>query len=107
MAEQGVPGALIILALLWWTTVIGFRVYRALRHEDTWNSWWALSVYLGVLTYFIHGVLNNYLDTDKASAPFWGFLAMLVMLDLKKNGWSAGRYRQRGLPSDDAAPNPR
>ncbi|RPG81078.1 MAG: O-antigen ligase family protein [Crocinitomicaceae bacterium TMED114] len=107
LAEQGVPGALIILALLWWTTVIGFRVYRALRHEDTWNSWWALSVYLGVLTYFIHGVLNNYLDTDKASAPFWGFLAMLVMLDLKKNGWSAGRYRQRGLPSDDAAPNPR
>ena len=48
---------------------------------------WALSLYLGLLTYFIHGVLNNYLDTDKASAPFWGFLAMLVDdIGLKKTG---------------------
>ena len=31
---------------------------------------------------FIHGVLNNYLDTDKASVPFWGFIAILVALDL-------------------------
>ena len=34
------------------------------------------------MTYFVHGVLNNYLDTDKASAPFWGFLAVLVVWDL-------------------------
>lgn len=107
LAEQGVPGALIVLALLWWTTVIGFRVYRSLRHRDPWRSWWALSLYLGVLTYFIHGVLNNYLDTDKASAPFWGFLAMLVILDLKRNGWSAMPYHQRDLPSRGAAPSPR
>ena len=107
LAEQGVPGALIVLALLWWTTVIGFRVYRSLRNQDTWRSWWALSLYLGVLTYFIHGVLNNYLDTDKASAPFWGFLAMLVILDLKRNGWSAVPYRPRDQPSRGAAPSPR
>ena len=84
------PGALIVLALLWWTTVIGFRVYRSLRHRDPWRSWWALSLYLGVLTYFIHGVLNNYLDTDKASAPFWGFLALLVVLDLCNEKASGG-----------------
>jgi putative inorganic carbon (HCO3(-)) transporter len=35
------------------------------------------------MTYFIHGVLNNYLDTDKASAPFWGFIALLVVLDIE------------------------
>jgi len=34
------------------------------------------------MTYFIHGVLNNYLDTDKASVPFWGFIAILVALDV-------------------------
>jgi hypothetical protein len=38
--------------------------------------------YLGLMTYFIHGVLNNYLDTDKASIPFWGFIAILVSIDL-------------------------
>jgi hypothetical protein len=40
------------------------------------------SAYLGLMTYFIHGVLNNYLDTDKASVPFWGFIAMLVAIDI-------------------------
>ena len=41
-----------------------------------------MGLFLGLITYFVHGVLNNYLDTDKASAPFWGFLALLVVLDL-------------------------
>ena len=90
LAEQGVPGALIMLVLLWWTSVVGFRVHRTLRHQDRWRSGWALSIYLGVLTYFIHGVLNNYLDTDKASAPFWGFLALLVVLDLCTEEGSEG-----------------
>jgi len=26
--------------------------------------------------------MNNFLDTDKASAPFWGFIAVLVVLDI-------------------------
>ena len=38
---------------------------------------------LGLLTYFAHGFLNNYLDTDKATVPVWGLTALIVMLDLK------------------------
>ena len=35
--------------------------------------------------------MNDFLDTDKASVPFWGFIAILVALDLyylpeKKSG---------------------
>jgi putative inorganic carbon (HCO3(-)) transporter len=32
--------------------------------------------------------LNNFLDTDKAFVPFWGFIAMLVAIDVyhKKKG---------------------
>ena len=37
---------------------------------------------LGLVTYFTHGVLNNYLDTDKASVPVWGFIAIIVAIDL-------------------------
>ena len=31
--------------------------------------------------------MNNYLDTDKASVPFWGMMAIIVSIDLmnKKN----------------------
>ena len=37
---------------------------------------------LGLVTYFSHGVLNNFLDTDKLSVPFWGFVAVIVSLDV-------------------------
>jgi hypothetical protein len=37
---------------------------------------------LGLITYFSHGVLNNFLDTDKLSVPVWGFIAILVALDV-------------------------
>ena len=36
---------------------------------------------LGLITYFAHGILNNYLDTDKASIPVWGFTAVLVSIE--------------------------
>ncbi len=108
LAEQGIPGLLIVLGILLSCSSLGFRTYRILRMHDRWQALWALSLYLGLMTYFIHGVLNNYLDTDKASAPFWGFLAILVAIDLeiRRNGWSAGPYRRPVLPRRGAAPNP-
>ncbi len=36
---------------------------------------------LGLITYFAHGFLNNFLDTDKLSVPFWGFIAIIVALE--------------------------
>lgn len=81
LAEQGVLGAGFILLLLWLATVIGFRLYEQM--PEGYDRNFAVAIYLGLMTYFIHGVLNNYLDTDKASAPFWGFLALLVVFDLE------------------------
>ena len=43
-----------------------------------------LFIILGLTTYFVHGFLNNFLDTDKASIPVWGFIAILVALDINK-----------------------
>ena len=63
---------------------MGFRLARYFKQTgEREKMWWALSIYLGLMTYFVHGVLNNYLDTDKASALFWGFIAILVAMDLK------------------------
>ncbi len=42
----------------------------------------ALGLTMGFITYFSHGFLNNFLDTDKASVPFWGMAAILVALDV-------------------------
>lgn len=81
LAEQGILGGVFILLLLWYATVIGFRLWENM--PEGYDRNFAVSIYLGLMTYFVHGVLNNYLDTDKASAPFWGFLALLVVFDLE------------------------
>ena len=42
----------------------------------------AMAFTLGLFTYYVHGIFNNFLDTDKLSVPFWGFTAVIVALDL-------------------------
>jgi O-antigen ligase len=81
LAEQGIPGMLFMILLIWWASNVGFRLWNKMQDNDERNL--AVSVYLGLMTYFIHGVVNNYLDTDKVSAPFWGFIALLVVFDLE------------------------
>ena len=41
-----------------------------------------LAAIIGLTTYYIHGFMNDFLDTDKLSVPFWGFTAMIVVIDL-------------------------
>lgn len=80
LAESGVLGLLAVFAIILVSLYTGFKVYR--RSPDKKTRIIALSVSLGLITYYIHGMLNNFLDTDKASIPFWGFIAILVALDL-------------------------
>jgi O-antigen ligase len=87
LCEQGVLGAVWILALLFGITHLAFRLFYSLEQGDTKRL--VAGAYLGLMTYFIHGVLNNYLDTDKASVPFWGFIAILVAVDLYHSKSSA------------------
>ena len=80
LAEQGILGGLSIVILV----IIVF--YRAsvlyIRLEDKKLKRLVMMLMLGLVTYFTHGVLNNYLDTDKASVPVWGFIAIIVAIDI-------------------------
>ncbi len=38
---------------------------------------------LGLVTYTVHGLLNDFLDSDKIAAPFWGFIAFIVAMDIR------------------------
>ena len=79
MAEMGVPGMLIVLLLMIYVIYTGLKVYKYSRGEARYLS---LMATLGLITYFAHGLLNNFLDSDKLSVPFWGFIAIIVALDL-------------------------
>jgi putative inorganic carbon (hco3(-)) transporter len=80
LCEQGVPGAMLFIALLYMVSALAFRLFYTLM--DYHQKLLVAGAYLGLMTYFIHGTLNNYLDTDKASVPFWGFIAILVAIDI-------------------------
>ncbi len=80
LAESGLLGSLSFIAIVVLSLMTGFRVY--MRLQDSRLKQIVLSLLLGFITYLIHGTLNNFLDTDKASALFWGFTAVFVSLDL-------------------------
>lgn len=80
MAEGGFMAGLSILAIIGCFIYIGVRLSLYSNNESV--RLMALCVLLGMITYFVHGFLNNYLDIDKASVPFWGFMAIMAALDL-------------------------
>ena len=80
LTEQGVIGVALVLCIFMITFATGVRVYR--NAEDHVVANMALAFTLSLLTYYVHGVFNNFLDTDKLSVPFWGFTAVVVALDV-------------------------
>ena len=80
MTEQGVPGVALVIALFMTTFATGVRVYRTAGNRQVADM--ALAFTLSLLTYYIHGVFNNFLDTDKLSVPVWAFTAVIVALDV-------------------------
>lgn len=50
--------------------------------DDTEMRTLILAMILSLVTYFVHGLLNNYLDTDKAAVPIWGMCAMFIALEM-------------------------
>ncbi len=80
MSESGILGMITFIGILVTVMMTGLRVYKKSKNKEI--KLFSLVVMLGLVTYYVHGVMNNFLDTDKASVPFWGFTAILVALDL-------------------------
>ncbi len=80
LAESGVLGLVSFLAIIFLFYYISVRLYQQLPPGR--YSVLVISIIVAQSTYLIHGLLNNFLDTDKASVPFWGFMAMIVAIKL-------------------------
>jgi O-antigen ligase len=80
LAESGILGMLTFLLII--GTVIYTAVHTYMRVTDRRLKSFVLAAFIGLVTYYIHGFLNNFLDTDKLSVPFWGFTAIIVAIDI-------------------------
>jgi putative inorganic carbon (hco3(-)) transporter len=81
LAEQGVFGCIIMLILMIATFGVGYKTYFDLKAYN--DKLIFASIFLGLVTYYLHGFLNNFLDTEKLSVPFWCFMALMVYYSIK------------------------
>jgi O-antigen ligase len=80
LSESGVLGMVTFLGIVVTVIMTAMRVYRKAERKEA--RLLSLLMMLGLVSYFVHGIMNNFLDTDKASVPFWAFIAIIVALDL-------------------------
>jgi putative inorganic carbon (hco3(-)) transporter len=93
LVESGIFGCLSVLIIIILTLSTGFRLYTRANNQKQIKILVA-SATLGLITYYIHGALNDFLDTDKASALFWGYTAMIVSMDV----YHAKKFENREEP---------
>ncbi|MBL4655873.1 MAG: O-antigen ligase family protein, partial [Bacteroidia bacterium] len=83
LAESGFLGFFTYFLLILIVIDRGMKLYYTL--EDKELKYLILGILLGFITYVVHGVLNNYLDMDKAAVPFWAFIAIITSIDIYHN----------------------
>ena len=82
LSEQGLMGPLIYILLYIFFYYKASILYKRLPPGELRQI--VLFVILAMSTYVINGILNNFLDTDKASVPFWAFIAIVVSIDIHR-----------------------
>lgn len=88
LSETGWPGLISFLLILVVVYYKGFKLVYDARDLNVCIL--AASVLTGLATYLIHGLLNNYSETDKIAVLFWGSFAVITALDLYHKGQAKG-----------------
>ena len=83
LAEMGILG---FIAVLVFVSVLFYKAITLyIRYPKAEKEMRTIILFttLALVTYFFHGLLNNYLDTDKAAVPVYGVCAMLIALEIR------------------------
>jgi len=92
LAESGLFGFLSFVILIYVVMYQAVNMYYETTHPK--RRVWILAIIVSLTSYLIHGIFNNFLDTDKASVAIWSCIAILVALDglNKKNNSSDSKF---------------
>lgn len=91
MAETGFIGLLSVIALVSCIFYLGITLYLKWDAKDREMRSLIMAMILALVTYFFHGILNNYWDTDKASVPIWAFCAIFMTLNYQTTAGFAAK----------------
>lgn len=84
LAEMGIFGSLIVILLVGVSVYKGLMTYKKAKNKE--SKILVLAATLAIISYFTHGVLNNFLDTDKLAIPVWSCLAIITVIDIYHSG---------------------
>lgn len=84
LSEQGLMGLVLFLGIVGYVFFTGYRLGVELPNHS--KRLLVMACVMGLTTYYIHGVFNFFLDTDKSSFLFWGLTAFVVAQDLREKG---------------------
>lgn len=83
LSETGLIGLLTFLGVVVLLFYKGITLYISYPLEQVSLRFLILMFVLSLVTYFVHGILNNYLDMDKAAVPVWSMAIIFVVLEEK------------------------
>jgi putative inorganic carbon (HCO3(-)) transporter len=86
LCETGVIGFASFILVILMFTYKGMQLFYTAKDKQ--NKILTVMLLLGLVTYFVHGFLNNYSDSDKVGVMIWGFMAGLVALELREKEMS-------------------
>lgn len=79
-AETGFVGLLTVFAMMILIIYTGLKTH--IKSKDPTVKIISMAATLALISYYLHGILNNFLDTDKLSLPFWAAFSIIVTLNL-------------------------
>ena len=82
LVESGIIGLLSTLLLFGTFIKTAMKTYYHTKNREI--KMLSLAILLGLISYFFHGLLNNFLDQDKAAVIFWAMMGMCVSLSMQQ-----------------------
>jgi O-antigen ligase len=80
LCETGVIGLVSVLLLITTSLWTGIRTFRKAKRQEL--RLLSLMSVLALTTYFCHGILNNFLDTEKLAIPVFGAMAIIAVCNI-------------------------
>lgn len=80
LAESGAIGTLSVFLLLFAVFGTGIHTYRKAKNQEI--KMLVLLSILSLTTYYFHGMLNNFLDTEKLAIPVFGAMAVIAVCNV-------------------------
>jgi len=80
LSESGIIGMLSVLILVITVVAVGINTYRKAKRQEL--RLLSLMCIMAITSYYFHGILNNFLDTDKLAVPVFGAMAIVAVCNV-------------------------